>query len=211
MVSWVFGLAFDSWVVIFISLLCLDFSSMFTLSFLSGGLKERGLGPWVYLLFQVCVSLVLWWAVLIGATFQLGEIVIFSWFTKLGGFIGGLYIALFYRYVRAELLYVGSSNLFLMWYGCLLSTSLNVSVVSSLSSSLSLIVVGLVLVWWIKDGFLFMDVWLWVLCVSSFLTSSAVGLFLLLGGCILSGNFVGVFLLCTLCLWSLICWCSILM
>ena len=145
-------------------------------------------GPWSYLLFQTVVSLTMWWCVM--SDFMDNAV---SWLFS------------FYRSIRGELMYIGCGNILMMLNGCVLSAGMGVGSMNGWSTFVVIVFSFVGMFGLICCGLVFSDVWLWALCVSSFITSTSVCSFVLLGGSLLSGDFVGGFVFSSICLWFVLC------
>ena len=138
----------------------------------------------VLFLYQSIITILIWWIIIIDYLYLLP----FCYYNKLGSGIGGYYIPnlyyniLNYKYGINLLIYIGISNIILMYNPIFLFSNIN-SINYNNNITLLLLIINFIFIIsilfiWIYNGYLFINNWLYSISFSTIILSNIFYLFI---------------------------------
>lgn len=131
---------------------------------------NSGEGIWYYFLYQSLMTILIWWLLIL----DFSNLIHLIYYYKLGTGIGGYYIPSLYSSIINNnsylLIYIGICNIILMYNPIfLLNLILDNSYIFLLTNFLFII---LILIVWIINGYMFVNIWLYAISFSTIILSN---------------------------------------
>ena len=159
----------NSLVHIILLMISLDVISLINILLVKDSLGE---GIWFYFLYQTIITIFIYYFLIIDLLSVLGLL----YYYKLGSGIGGYYIPSFYYYVLTNnpslLIYLGLTNIILMYNPIFLLSSYSSSSLSSFILMINMLIVVYLINLYISNGSLFVNTWLYCISLSTIVLSN---------------------------------------